>query len=70
MQVEEWLGQDNQLGMDIWKNKYQNNGESFDQWLDRISAGNDQIRELIAQKKFLFGAGFYLTGVWKIWGGR
>ena len=55
MQVEEWLGQDNQLGMDIWKNKYQNNGESFDQWLDRISAGNDQIRELIAQKKFLFG---------------
>ena len=35
----------------IWKNKYQNNGESFDQWLDRISAGNDQIRELIAQKK-------------------
>ena len=55
MQVEEWLGQDNQLGMDIWKNKYQNNAESFDQWLDRISAGNDQIRELIAQKKFLFG---------------
>ena len=37
MQVEEWLGQDNQLGMDIWKNKYQNNGESFDQWLDRTA---------------------------------
>ncbi len=55
MQVEEWLGQDNQLGMDIWKNKYQNNGESFDQWLDRISGGNKAIRELIAQKKFLFG---------------
>ena len=51
MQVEEWLGQDNQLGMDIWKNKYQNNGESFDQWLDRISAGNDQIRELIAPEE-------------------
>lgn len=55
MQIEEWLGQDNQLGMDIWKNKYQNGGESFDQWLDRISGGNEGIRELIAKKKFLFG---------------
>lgn len=55
MLVEEWLGTENQLGMDIWKNKYQNEGEKFDSWLDRISGENPEIRQLIAEKKFLFG---------------
>ena len=26
MEIEEWLGQENQLGIDIWKRKYCNNG--------------------------------------------
>ena len=30
MKIEEWLGQDNQLGMDIWKNKYCQDGEDFE----------------------------------------
>lgn len=55
MTVQEWLGQDNQLGIDIWQKKYQHNGESFDEWLDRVSGGNNEIRELIKAKKFLFG---------------
>lgn len=55
MTVQEWLGQDNQLGIDIWQKKYQHNGESFDEWLDRVSGGNEDIRELIKEKKFLFG---------------
>ena len=55
MTVQEWLGEDNQLGIDIWERKYRYNGESFDEWLDRVSGGNQDIRELIRTKKFLFG---------------
>ena len=55
MKIGEWLGQDNQLGMDIWKNKYCQDGEDFEQWLERISGGNREIAQLIREKKFLFG---------------
>ena len=55
MQAEEWLGQDNQLGCDIWKKKYCYDNETFDHWLDRISGGNEKIAGLIKEKKFLFG---------------
>ncbi|MEF9954330.1 MAG: adenosylcobalamin-dependent ribonucleoside-diphosphate reductase [Clostridium sp.] len=55
MIVEEWLGQDNRLGMDIWEKKYRDGEENFDQWIDRISGGNKEIAELIKEKKFLFG---------------
>ena len=53
MRIEDWLGEDNQLGIDIWHRKYQRNGETFDQWLDRVSINNQYIRNLIIQKKFL-----------------
>jgi ribonucleoside-diphosphate reductase alpha chain len=53
--VEEWLGKENQLGIDIWKKKYQRNGESFEDWLERVSGGDADVAELIADKKFLFG---------------
>lgn len=55
MKVEQWLGADNQLGIDIWHGKYQNGDESFDEWLDRVSGGNPAIKDLITAKKFLFG---------------
>lgn len=55
MTVDQWLGKDNQLGIDIWHRKYQRNGESFDQWLDRVSGGDVQVKQLIKSKKFLFG---------------
>lgn len=55
MTLEQWLGKDNQLGQDIWKKKYQKNNETFDQWLDRVSNGSDEVRELIKKKKFLPG---------------
>lgn len=55
MTVEEWLGKDNTLGVDIWKGKYQFEGETFDHWLDRVSGGDDEVRDLIIKKKFLFG---------------
>ena len=55
MRVEEWLGADNQIGIDIWHKKYQNGNESFDEWLDRVSGGDESVKTLIKEKKFLFG---------------
>lgn len=55
MTVQEWLGRDNKLGIDIWERKYRQNNEMFDEWLDRVSGGNNNIKQLIIQKKFLFG---------------
>ena len=55
MTVQEWLGADNKLGVDIWQKKYRNEGESFDEWLERVSGGNEDVKNLIAEKKFLFG---------------
>ena len=55
MRIEEWLGKENQLGIDIWKGKYQYEGETFEEWLVRVSNGNKEIAELIRQKRFLFG---------------
>ena len=55
MTVEQWLGIDNQLGIDIWNKKYRHGNESFDEWLDRVSGGDKELRQLILEKKFLFG---------------
>ena len=55
MTVEEWLGEDNQLGQDIMTKKYLQPGEDFEQWLNRVSGGNEKIKDLIRAKKFLFG---------------
>lgn len=53
--VEEWLGEDNALGIDIWTKKYQYNNESFPAWINRVSGGDEAVAELIEDKKFLFG---------------
>ena len=55
MTVQEWLGKDNKLGIDIWEKKYQRNGENFEEWLERVSGGNQDVKQLIREKKFLFG---------------
>lgn len=55
MTVQEWLGSDNKLGIDIWTKKYQFENETFDEWLDRVSNGNEDVKRLILEKKFLFG---------------
>ena len=49
-----WLNE-NELSYKIWNNKYRNDNESFDAWLDRVSNKNVEIRRLILEKKFLFG---------------
>ena len=55
MTVEQWLGKDNKIGIDIWHKKYQYNNENFDEWLDRVSAGDKELKQLIIEKKFLMG---------------
>ncbi len=55
MFVEEWLGNENTLGIDIWSKKYCFEGESFEEWLDRVSGGNEALRKIMVEKKFLFG---------------
>ena len=55
MNVEQWLGKDNKVGIDIWERKYRKNGETFDQWLDRVSGGDGAVASLIKFKRFLFG---------------
>lgn len=55
MTVNEWLGKNNTIGLDIWKNKYQWNNETFDEWLDRVSGGDNELRKLIAERKIMLG---------------
>jgi ribonucleoside-diphosphate reductase alpha chain len=54
MTVNEWLNNE-ELPITIWKNKYQQNNETFEQWLDRVSGSNEDVKELIREKKFIFG---------------
>lgn len=55
MTVQEWLGKDNTLGIDIWEKKYRYNNETFDEFLDRVSSHDEEVKQLIIDKKFLFG---------------
>ena len=55
MNIQDWLGADNTLGISIWENKYQYNDETFEEWLDRVSNGDEELKRLIVEKKFLFG---------------
>lgn len=43
-----------ELQKSIWRNKYQYNDETFNQWIERISGGNPKIAKLIRERKFLF----------------
>ena len=54
MKVEQWLN-NNQLAIDIWKKKYQYKDETFEQWLGRVSNFDKDVKQLIIEKKFLFG---------------
>lgn len=53
MELREWINTD--LAEDIWNKKYKFKNETFDEWLDRVSGGNKELRKLIAERKFLFG---------------
>lgn len=52
MEAENYF--DGELGLNIWNKKYRQNEETFDGWLDRVSGGDEEVRQLIADKKFMF----------------
>ena len=54
MEINEWLN-GNELSLDIWNKKYRNGDENFEEFLDRVSAGQEQIKSIIRDKKFIFG---------------
>lgn len=53
--AEEWLGANNQLGVDIYTGKYTDETETFSEWIYRVSGGNDEVARLILERKFLLG---------------
>ncbi len=53
MKLNEWLPQE--LSQDIWNKKYRYENETLDEWFERVSAGNEEVAQLIREKKFLFG---------------
>lgn len=53
MTIEDWL-EGEELPITIWNKKYRHGNENFEQWLDRVSGGNEHIRDLIKRKKFIF----------------
>ena len=55
MNEKDWLGPENQLAIDIWNKKYKFEDETFEQWLNRVSNGDEAVKRLIIDKKFLFG---------------
>ena len=52
---EGWLGEENTLGQSIMKRKYVRGDESFPEWLNRVSGGDEDLARLIYEKKLLFG---------------
>lgn len=55
MELKEWLGENNVLGQEVWERKYQYNDETLDEFFDRVSGGNEEIKKLMQERKFLFG---------------
>ena len=54
MEAKEWLN-NNELSCNIFDKKYRNEGESLEEFFDRVSHGYKPVKELIEQKKFIFG---------------
>lgn len=54
MEINKWLN-GNKLSLDIWNKKYRNEDESFEEFLDRICVGQENIKEIVRSKKFIFG---------------
>lgn len=64
MTVEEWLGipmnpeeqsDDDKMRLNIWNRKYRYKDETFDESLERISGGNNDVKKLIIEHKWLPG---------------
>ena len=50
--LKEWLG-DSQLGTDIINKKYLQQNETFMEWAERVSGGNQDVKRLFVEQKFI-----------------
>lgn len=54
MTVQEWLGEDNTIGIDIWEKKYKKDeDETLDEFFVRVSNGDKEAEEIFRQLKAL-----------------
>ena len=53
--LAKWLGMEEGLPIDIWNKKYKFENETFEEWLNRVSGGDNAIKRLMREKRFLFG---------------
>ena len=53
--LAKWLGMEEGLPIDIWNKKYKFENETFEEWLNRVSGGDNAIKQLMREKRFLFG---------------
>lgn len=53
MELEQWIS--TEIGRDIWKNKYRDENETFEEWKKRVAGNNKIIEKLIEEQKFLPG---------------
>jgi ribonucleoside-diphosphate reductase alpha chain len=51
VQERDWLPTD--LQYDIWNKKYRYNNESLNEFFDRVSCGNEELKQLMIDKKLL-----------------
>ena len=58
MTVQEWLGNENELGYKILNGKYKKHYESLDEFFSRVSGGDKELKKFIMlipkMKKFIF----------------
>ena len=54
MEAKEWLN-GNELSCNIFDKKYRDNGETLDEFFERVSHGYEPVKNLIKEKKFMFG---------------
>lgn len=49
MKLENWI--DSKLSVDEFNKKYRNDNETFEEWLNRVTDNNQDIIDLILEKK-------------------
>lgn len=54
MEINEWLN-NNELSINIFNKKYRNGKETLEEFFERVSHGYEPIKQLIVDKKFIFG---------------
>lgn len=61
MRVEEWLGADNQIGIDIWHKKYQNGNDHLTNGLTALAVETSRLKLLSRRRNSYLAVESLLT---------